>query len=402
MKKLATIPVLLFVVLVAALSGCKKTLNRNITLNKSDKNPYGAWYARTQLDWLFPQAPVFDNTESPAKISNGNWPQLSLLTDGFVSDSGHALYMVLTQRFVPTAEEWEHITDFAATGNSVWISANYFGERLTDSFHLRLASADAGEGSLQTSFLFPADTGRFIYPGFGTHDYFTAFDSLQWQPLATDENGKVVLVASRDTAQGHWVLQSTPLCLSNFFLLHKQNKTYYDRLARLFPDNIEAIVWDDYFRRPVRPKDFNEWSVMTRSPALRWSLFLALLAATLYIVSEVKRRQRMIPVLDPLANSSVDFVKTVGRLYFNRHDNADLSQKIVTLFREQVREKYGLHSAGWDAAFEKALQYKSGKPADEVSRLLIQVRQADNMTATGDEELLQLNRSIDHFFKNNN
>ena len=71
MKKLLTI--VLSCCLFACLPACKKTLNRNITLNKIDKNPYGAWYAYEQLDWIFPLATVLVNTESPALINNGNW-----------------------------------------------------------------------------------------------------------------------------------------------------------------------------------------------------------------------------------------------------------------------------------------------------------------------------------------
>ncbi|MFT4022371.1 MAG: hypothetical protein QM664_01155 [Flavihumibacter sp.] len=391
---------LLFAALV--LTGCKKTLNRNITLSKSDRNPYGAWYAYAQLDWLFPGATVLDNTESPATKSHGNWTQLEWLAEGFKTDSSRALYMVLASTFDPSPEEWEKITAFADAGNSVWLSAGDFGDRLTDSFHLALSSIDSGEANFHTAFLAPADTTTFTYPGFSWHGYFSAFDTAQWQPLARDGHGKVVMIGSRDTTHGHWLLQSTPFAMSNFFLLHRQNKKYYDQLPLFFPEDIDVVVWDNYFRQPFHQKKYDQWSVMTGSAPLRWSLFVGLLAAALYIGSEIKRRQRMIPVVDPLTNSSVDFVKTVGRLYFNRHDNADLSLKMLSHFREQVKARYGLQSADWSAEFEQALVYKSGKPAADVSRLMVQVRQVDALQSISDNDLLALNQSIDQFFKNDN
>lgn len=400
MKKLLTI--VLSCCLFACLPACKKTLNRNITLNKTDKNPYGAWYAYEQLDWIFPLATVLVNTESPALINNGNWPQLDYLVDGIKSDSGKAIYMVIAPDFDPGPDEWEKVAAFADAGNSVWISAGYFGVQLTDSFKLQVSSIDSGEANLRTHLLSPADTNSYTYPGLSEHSYFRALDTTKWKTLAVDGNGKPVMIAQRDTSHGHWVLQSNPLTMSNFFLLHQQNKKYYDQVALFFPENTDAIIWDDYYRRPFRQSGHNQWQAMTSSAPLRWSIALALLAVALYIISEIKRRQRSIPELDPLTNSSVDFVKTVGRLYFNRHDNADLSIKMLAQFKEQVKLRYGLQPAEWSVVFEQALVYKSGKPAVEVSHLLAQVRQVDALQTISDADLLALNQSIDQFFKNDN
>ncbi|MCP2830412.1 hypothetical protein, partial [Salmonella enterica] len=43
-------------------------------------------------------------------------------------------------------------------------------------------------------------------------------------------------------------LHLAPTAFSNFFLLHKENKCYYDLVFSNLPQSTELVVWGDYFR----------------------------------------------------------------------------------------------------------------------------------------------------------
>lgn len=60
----------------------------------------------------------------------------------------------------------------------------------------------------------------------------------------------------------------------------------------------------------------------------------------LLIVSYLKRKQRIIPVIRPLENSSIDFARTVGGLYYEYKDYYDLITKKIELLSRIFKESF--------------------------------------------------------------
>ena len=56
----------------------------------------------------------------------------------------------------------------------------------------------------------------------------------------------------------------------------------------------------------------------------------------------MRRKQRYIPVVAKPKNDSLDFVKTIGRLYYDKGDHKNLSRKMGAFFLEHVRSRYKL------------------------------------------------------------
>jgi len=127
-----------------------------------------------------------------------------------------------------------------------------------------------------------------------------------------------------------------------------------------------------------------------------WLLLLLMLIIYLF---ESKRKQRIIPVIQPLKNASVDFVKTIGRLYFQRHDNRNLAQKMTVHFQDHVRSKYGIRASLTDPEFEKRLVWKTGYDANATKDLLYYMNMLQDEPSITDEGLLELNRKLEHFYK---
>ena len=50
-----------------------------------------------------------------------------------------------------------------------------------------------------------------------------------------------------------------------------------------------------------------------------------------------RRRQRVIPVVEEPKNRSIEFVKLIGTLYYQKHINHDLLQKKYAYFTETLR-----------------------------------------------------------------
>jgi hypothetical protein len=107
----------------------------------------------------------------------------------------------------------------------------------------------------------------------------------------------------------------------------------------------------------------------------------------------------LIPAKAAVRNSSLDFVKTIGRLYYQRKNNGNLALKMTTHFLDHVRTKYNLSTTSLDEEFVNRLSYKSGFSKEGLTGLveLISTFQLDpDLT---DEQLLQFNKKIEEFYK---
>lgn len=388
------------------LTGCfgsgKKELNRRVTLWRNDRIPYGTWFAHEQLSHVFPYAYIENRSTSPDPKHDKPGLGKPLLDE---EDSTHSLLIVIAPSIDPDSGETDALFEFLSRGNHIFLSAFHFNQGLLDSLGLATANSSTllrDGDSLQFTLQHPLedDSTGFQYPGFGAHDYFSKYDTATTHVLARDADGQAVFVEFNMKSGGSILLNTIPLSFSNFFLLHKSNSSYYDQSFSYFPGNIEYVIWDDYFRDSSRKHYSSSLSAILKQPALRAAFYIILMLAALMLFSELKRRQRVVPVVPPLPNSSVDFVTTVGRLYLQRKDNLDLARKMTIHFKEYVRNRFGLDTTELNDQFELMLAFKSGYPQAALHQLLYSIRMAEDFQQMSDENLMTFSDQLDQFYKN--
>jgi hypothetical protein len=118
-----------------------------------------------------------------------------------------------------------------------------------------------------------------------------------------------------------------------------------------------------------------------------------------YVFFEIKRRQRIIPVITPLRNSTLDFIKTVATVYLQQKDNNSIALKKIAYFLEFIRSRYFLPTTIVDENFIEQLSRKSGVQKDEVNKLFDMVADVQLSPRVSDNQLLMLNHNIDQFYK---
>src|SRR5579871_5141807 len=84
---------------------------------------------------------------------------------------------------------------------------------------------------------------------------------------------------------------------------------------------------------------------------LKWAYRIALITVIIFVFFEIKRRQRIIPVIEPLRNSTLDFVRTVGGVYFHQHNNKNIAEKKIQYFFEFIRSHFYLSTVYLDDEF---------------------------------------------------
>ena len=112
---------------------------------------------------------------------------------------------------------------------------------------------------------------------------------------------------------------------------------------------------------------------------------------------ESKRKQRIIPIIRPLENTSLEFVGTIGNLYYQRSDHKNIAEKKILFFFEHVRTRYLLSPKTAGDNFISLLAKKAGKGEEEVSKLFDTITRIQKQSAINENELVDLNKQIEKF-----
>ena len=395
----------MLILALTSFAGCnfdnKKKLNRRVTLWRKDKIPYGAYYAYENMQYMFPYAKITINKTSPAR--NVEFYPAAYSTTEESSSKSKKAYVIISPQVIPNEYEISAMMSFVGDGNYIFISTFYISDSLLKSINKKTSVAGemlSFKDTLRVQIKNPIDYSRiaFEYPGNSYDSYISSLDSDYASILGTNEGGQPNFIKFTYKGGGAIFLHLAPMTFTNFFLLYKDNKSYYDIAFSYLPKSITEIKWDDYFRYP-NYSNFSSLKFLLSNLSFKWAFWLLLLLFLLIYLFESKRKQRIIPVIAPLRNTSLDFVRTIGRLYYQRRDNLNLANKMSAHFLGHVRTKYNLQTSFLDQEFTDRLSYKSGYNKESVSNIVEHIKSIQQQQLISDEDLISFNKEIEQFYK---
>jgi len=128
-------------------------------------------------------------------------------------------------------------------------------------------------------------------------------------------------------------------------------------------------------------------------PALKWALYILLLTILIAMIFEIKRKQRVIPILVPLKNETLDFVRTVASLYYQKKDHKNLAAKKILHFTDYLKQNLYVDTNDEVGEIIKKITAKTGSEENEVKILFEQMNYISNASYITSKELkLLLNR----------
>jgi hypothetical protein len=135
---------------------------------------------------------------------------------------------------------------------------------------------------------------------------------------------------------------------------------------------------------------------ITSQPALKWAWYLFLIGMVIFMIFNAKRRQRVIPIIKPLPNTTVDFTKTIGNLYYQEGNHQNLIDKKIIYFLERVRNEYLIDTAVLDENFIKKLHAKTGKDIKDIEHLVYLINyQKKSYHQSIETDLIEINKAIE-------
>lgn len=378
----------LLVLLLGALFLSKsKQYDWTVTLSHEDKDPYGT-YALHQLLPTVVNSPVINSYQTLYELKD--------------SLSHGENIIVIASSFGPAKEDTEMLLNFIKEGGSALISANYFFGVFADT--LGLTTSDfyfEGENTLELNdttslhFVSPImdSTRQFNFRMANINQYISDVDSVEATTLVENDHHQPVTVKI-NLGKGLLLVNCTPMAFTNIHLLNAQNHEFASALLSYLPP-VKTIRTEYYHvgrMETATPLRF----VLTNEP-LRWAYYLTIISLLLFMIFEAKRKQRIIPVIKPLQNSTLEFVATIGNLYFQQGDHKNIAEKKIQFFFEQIRQHYWVSTQHRDEGFMSTLIRKSGVPEMTVRDLMAQIQSISSKDKISAEELMKLNKALEKF-----
>jgi hypothetical protein len=198
--------------------------------------------------------------------------------------------------------------------------------------------------------------------------------------------------------KGHFYLHNQPLLMTNYYVLSTEGKRYLERMTSYLP--AYNIIWDENYKAIHEMHKKSILNVVLSHKTLKWAYWLSLLGIFLLFLFKVKRRQRVIPVIEPPANDTLDFTKTMGNLYFNTADNKLLASKKIIVLKEYLSTKLYLSDVRFSEDEVMVIVNVTSHTKEEVQKLFKIILSIESTESVSEGQLKVLNRMVNRLIRN--
>ncbi|SNR77440.1 protein of unknown function [Maribacter sedimenticola] len=375
-----------------------KPINWRPSFTSSSKIPFGCYVLYQELPTLFPDSKIETVEESIYNVLTTR------------DSSKISTYIAINNMLSFDTQESKQLLNYVAKGNQVFIAANNLYGMLADTLNIEMEryydfKEDTASVSLTNTRF---KTAQFRFERGADPVYFTSVDTLNTEILGhISFTEKSFLPTEMDTLKskpnfiktafgnGHFYINTLPAGFSNYYLLNRSSNYSAQSLSYLTND---YLYWDDY-KKSGRKIITSPMRFVLNQPALKWAYYLTIFALLLFVIFKAKREQRIIPIVSPLENSSVEFARTVGTLYHQNKDYTNLNHQKINYFLSFIRNRYFVNTAILDDAFIRTLANKSGNSINDTKTLVTLILNLKNKPIHTEQDTVTLSKKINAFKK---
>lgn len=396
------------------------------TYNVESQEPYGG-YAMYEL---------MKNT-----FSENNFKDVNDLEDELPEMTDNpATYVFLGYGMHLDSSRAEKLLKFVENGNDALIMARYLPADFISS-SLSFEDCDLDYYRSYSMYSDTSVSAKLIHPKLKNTTLFkfkkyhkthlNNWEYINWGDYCYDIPDYLELGFMNDTlanfvrvpyGEGYFYLHSTPVMFSNFNLIEENKRDYVEKVLGHVEDG--DIYWDrenPILSMPLRidevgmsddePYDGGKASLSDKTPlqyilsqrSLSWAWYLLLASALLYLLFRAKRRQRIIPVLEPNTNTSLEFVETIGMLHWQQNDHRQLAMQQMRLFANHVNARYHIpikNMADVDEKVTKRLATVTNISEEHFDKIFSQYQKIESQSTISEKELVDFHQLMEYFYNN--
>ncbi len=357
----------------------------------TEKKPFGSYILFNELRTLVPKneietsvRPVFE-TFFDSSSANLIFVNSSITFDEF---------------------ETELLLEKVKTGSSLFIAAWNVEGALADSLSISLQNGFPGinpsisslDSLLQRRVDFSNpdlnNASDWEFPSGLVESYIAEFDTSNVLVLGKVEAKRVNFIRHA-LGDGEVFVHSNPFLFTNYFLRDVNRFDYAFKALSYLPQ--QRTVWDEYYKAG-RQQLNSPMAYVASQPGLSAAWFIGVFGLIIYLIFGSKRKQRIIPELTPVKNSSVEFAATIANLYLNNGTHSELLEKKMLFFKEYLRTNIGVPT-NFEQSDAEQVAHRSGLESSKIQTLFSVIRSISENTEISTEQLKQVTDQIDWFYK---
>jgi hypothetical protein len=202
---------------------------------------------------------------------------------------------------------------------------------------------------------------------------------------------------------GYFYFHTTPFAFTNYALIRQSSVEYATNVFSHI--HTETILYDDFAKLPIygsrNKTGSGPLSIIMQEPALKLAWWMLLGCVVIYVWIASKRQQRVIPVIEPKANTSMAFVDLISTLHFQNGNHLEAARKKMKYFYHFCKTRYGVNLQQGSKEQLKVLAEKSKVKEEEIQLVLDHYKLIDkySYTSIAPERLMDLYQSIENFYK---
>ncbi|SEA05758.1 DUF4350 domain-containing protein [Bizionia paragorgiae] len=392
---------LVILLLVVAEYSKPKEINWFPTYTKHHKIPFGTYVFHDQLERIVSKKHFID-VETP--------PYEYLKKEAI---SGTYFFVNDVVNF--DEAELNSLLEWTAKGNTLFVGSSQFGTQLLDTLGLE-QSIISNFNNINNSFDLYLNHGdlnksldTFSFDKAGFVHYFDKLNNKTTQVISLIDNATEDTLSSDKThypntikhnfGKGTIILSLFPQAFTNYFILNTPNQNFTAGILS-YLDTSKPLYFDNHYKSGKKVS-LSPMHVFLNNTNLKWAYYIMLIAVLFYVVFEGKRKQRAVPVIEPLKNQTVDFTRTIANMYYENGQNNAIAKHKIQHFLEYIRTHLHLNTNTINTVFITNLAARSNNTLADTQALFNLIETITNQDKTSVELIQKLNTSIELFKSNN-
>lgn len=380
--KIYAVIFIIIMVILALLEVSKKEVTdwrKNFDVN--EKSPFGLFVFNKEVKDLF----------------KNNFTKIDVTPYDYYSEKNKKPHNILVVESEVDQESWNTILEEVSKGSDAMIIATRIPKNISDSIGFYNSKISFEEQNVLKL------TDKKYQNDFIELDKFPSGRGFSYIKPNVQVLGKTVEKNNEDQVnfikapfgKGYIYVHCEPLFLTNYYLLKSGNVKYAQSVFSYLED--KETIW---FVESNTKESSSLLRFILANPALKYAWWVFLGGIILFILFNIKRKQRIVPIIEPLKNTSADFVKSIGNLYLQEGDFHDMMAKKAQYFLNKVRLDLLIDTQNLDEEFSKKLQLKTGKSAELVNEAISLIKKAqDPYASVMKEDLGRMNKLLDDILK---
>lgn len=387
---IGSIVVVLALLLTIADANQPKQVDWSPSYSARDKMPFGLYVLDAESEGLFEGDSIVKYWKTPYELLD------PLYDAGLKRYTVKGTVMEITNNDNIDIESVNELMYFAEQGNTVMLSMKNFPAQLLDTLRVETSYGNMLTDSLKINMAHTPRDYYWISNGLGT-GYFSKLpgkDSVRvlgYQSHGLKDNANFI---EAKFGRGRFLLHTQPAVFTNYYLLKADYFNYVQKALSYVPRG--TIYWrNDYANTKFFEDPGSKLRYIMSQPGLKWAWRLFVWGILLFMLFNGRRRQRIMPVIEPVKNTTVDFAKTIGNLYYQEGDHHTIIEKKIVYFLEHIRTEYLMETTQLDEEFIQKLHLKSGKPIEDIRAAVNLIQQFRHTTASTANDVVVLNNAIE-------